>query len=101
MLAAAQVAGHIDQDKPNPARWANWLELQLPNPRKIGPARGHHAALPYAEVPELMAQLAAIDSTASRALQLTILCARRTARRSGRDGTRYRSTTRSGGFLTR
>ena len=38
VLASAQVAGHIDPDKPNPARWKGWLDHMLPNPRKLGRA---------------------------------------------------------------
>ena len=50
----------------------------LPNPRRLG-ARGHHPALPYADVPAFMARLGETPGTASRALQFTIL----TAARSG------------------
>jgi integrase len=77
-LASAQVAGHIDPDKPNPARWKGWLDHMLPNPRRLG-ARGHHAAMPYADVPAFMARLGETPGAASRALQFTIL----TAARSG------------------
>ena len=42
VLAAAQVAGHIDPDKPNPARWKGWLDHMLANPKKIG-ERGNAA----------------------------------------------------------
>ena len=78
VLASAQVAGHIDSDRPNPARWKGWLDHMPPNPRKLG-ERGHHAAMPYAEVPAFMAKLRASDNTAARALAFTIL----TAARSG------------------
>jgi integrase len=78
ILASAQVAGHIDPDKPNPARWRNWLDHMLPPPKKIG-SRGHHAALPYDQLPGLWTQLAEIETTASRALRFTILCASRTS----------------------
>jgi integrase len=78
VLASAQVAGHIDPDKPNPARWKGWLDHMLPNPRRLG-ARGHHAAMPYAHVPAFMTLLSEIDTMASRALMFTIL----TVARSG------------------
>jgi integrase len=82
VLAAAQVAGHIDADKPNPARWKGWLDHMLPNPRKLG-ERGHHPALPYADVPAFMASLSEPSNGptpgAARALMFTIL----TAARSG------------------
>jgi integrase len=50
----------------------------LPPPKKIG-SRGHHAALPYDQLPGLWTQLAEIETTASRALRFTILCASRTS----------------------
>ena len=78
ILASAAVAGHIPEDRPNPARWPNWLNLMLANPKKVGKPRSHYKALPYKEVPALMAKLAKIDTAASRALRLTILCATRT-----------------------
>ena len=77
VLASAQVAGHIDPDKPNPARWKNWLDHMLPKPKKLG-VRGHHAAMPYADLPALMARLKETPGVASLALQFTILCALRT-----------------------
>ena len=82
VLASAQVAGHIDADKPNPARWKGWLDHMLPNPRRLG-ERGHHAAMPYADVPEFVARLGGIDSAAARALRLTILCATRSGETLG------------------
>ncbi len=77
ILASAQVAGHIPSDRPNVARWRGWLDHLLPNPRRAGKPRQHHPALPYDQLPSLMAKLAEIDTTASRALMFTILtCAR-------------------------
>jgi integrase len=78
VLAAAQVDGWIPEDRPNPARWKNWLDRKLPKPKKLG-VRGHHAAMPYADLPAFMARLVEIDSVASRSLQLTILTACRTS----------------------
>ena len=56
VLAAAQVAGHIDPDKPNPARWKGWLDHMLANPKKIG-ERGNHAAMDWRDVPAFVAKL--------------------------------------------
>jgi integrase len=78
VLAAAQVAGWIDPDKPNPARWRGWLDHMLANPKKIGD-RGHHAALGYASIPALMARLAGTEGAAAKALRLVILTASRTS----------------------
>ena len=77
-LASAQVAGHIDPDKPNPARWKNWLDHMLPPPKKIG-SRGHHAAMPCDQLPEFMAKLSETPGVAAKALMFTILTCARTS----------------------
>jgi hypothetical protein len=44
VLASAQVAGHINPDRPNPARWKGWLAQMLPTEesrRAARPPRGH------------------------------------------------------------
>ena len=82
VIASAQVDGWIPEDRPNPARWKNWLDRKLPKPKKLG-SRGHHKALPYDQLPALMARLAEIDSVASRALQITILTCARTSETLG------------------
>lgn len=79
VLASAQVRGHIDPDRPNPARWKGWLDQMLPNPKKVGARRGHHAAMPYANLPTFMAKLSETHGVAAKALAFTIL----TAARSG------------------
>jgi integrase len=60
---------------PNPARWKGHIEHLLPKPQKL--ARGHHAAMPYAEVPAFMTALRATDGLVARALEFTILTAAR------------------------
>ena len=75
VLASAAVIGHIPKDRPNPARWHNWLDLMLANPKKVGKPRGNYKALPFKQVPALMAKLAEIETAASRALQFLILTA--------------------------
>jgi integrase len=82
ILAAAQVKGWIDPDKPNPARWKNWLDHTLPKPKKLG-VRGNHAAMPYADVPAFMARLAETPGVAAKALQFLILTATRTTETLG------------------
>jgi integrase len=61
----------------NPARWRGHLDQVLPKPAKL--TRGHHAALPYDDIPTFMARLRARDATAAKALEFAIL----TAARSG------------------
>jgi integrase len=82
VLASAQVAGWIDPDKPNPARWKNWLDHMLPAPKKIG-SRGHHAAMDYRNLPTFMAKLGQTVGHSSRALAFTILTCARTSEALG------------------
>src|SRR5262245_11181915 len=53
----------------NPARWRGHLQYQLPARSKLQPVR-HHAALPYAELPDFMSKLRARTGTSARALEL-------------------------------
>jgi integrase len=61
----------------NPARWRGHLDAILPKRQKL--TRGHHKAMPFAEVPAFMDTLREMDGVAPRALKFTIL----TAARSG------------------
>jgi integrase len=61
----------------NPARWRGHLDKLLPKrPRH---SRGHHAAVPYPQVPAFMAELTRREAVAARALEFVVL----TAARSG------------------
>ena len=75
MLDAAKAQGLRSGE--NPARWRGHLDQLLPKRQRL--ARGHHAALPYAEVPAFMVNLQGRQATAAAALELTVL----TAARSG------------------
>ena len=75
VLDAAKAQGLREGD--NPARWKGHLKHLLPKRTKL--ARGHYAAMPYADVPAFMARLREDENTAARALEFTIL----TAARSG------------------
>lgn len=61
----------------NPARWRGHLDHLLPARQKL--TRGHHAALPFADVPAFVARLRSRSSMAGLALEFAIL----TAARSG------------------
>jgi Arm DNA-binding domain len=61
----------------NPAAWRGHLENLLPKRQKL--ARGHHAAMPYPDVPAFLARLCEREAVAAMALEFTIL----TAARSG------------------
>ncbi len=61
----------------NPARWRGHLDHLLPARQKL--SRGHHAALPYAEMSGFMSKLREREALAGLALEFAIL----TASRSG------------------
>jgi integrase len=60
----------------NPARWRGHLDHLLPRPPKLEPR--HHAAMPYEDVPALVARLQGLPGVIPRALEFTILTAGRT-----------------------
>jgi integrase len=55
----------------NPAAWRGHLALILPRRQKL--TKGHHAAMPYREVPAFIAKLREHESIQSLALEFTIL----------------------------
>jgi integrase len=59
----------------NPALWRGHLKNILPARAKL--TRGHHAAMPYPDVPAFVLRLRQLDGTSARALELLILCASR------------------------
>lgn len=75
VLDAAKVHGLRSGE--NPARWRGHLDHLLPKSEML--RRGHHAALPYVELPALMTDLRVREAIAARALEFTIL----TVARSG------------------
>jgi integrase len=81
VLDAARARGLIGQHKANPARWRGHLDKLLPKRQKL--TRGHHAAMPFADVPAFLAQLRERESVAALALEFTILTAARTSETLG------------------
>ena len=83
VLASAQVDGWIPEDKPNPARWRNWLERKLPKRQRL--TRGHHAALAYGDIPEFVQRLRTeqAGNVTALALEFLILTATRTGETLG------------------
>lgn len=75
VLDAAKAKGYRRGE--NPARWRGHLDQLLPKRQRL--SRGHHAALPYEDIPVFMAGLRSRDAIAALALEFTIL----TAARSG------------------
>jgi integrase len=61
----------------NPARWRGHLDKLLPARSKVRKVK-HHAALPYAELPNFLMELRSQPGVAARALEFTILTAART-----------------------
>ena len=77
ILDAAKARGFIGRNEANPARWRGHLDKLLP--KRANLTRGHHAAMPYGEVPAFVASLRESPTIAARALEFAIL----TAARSG------------------
>lgn len=75
VLDAARVRGLRSGE--NPARWRGNLDHLLPKHGKL--TKAHHRALPFAEVPPFMVDLAARPAMAARAFELLILTACRTS----------------------
>lgn len=69
---------HGHRTGPNPARWRGQLEHILADPDKVAPVK-HHEAVPFANLPAVYQQIAAIPGQSARALCFLIL----TAARSG------------------
>lgn len=72
----------------NPARWRGHL-AHVFAPRAKVRAIEHHAALPYAELPEFMARLREQEGVGARALEFTILTAARTGETIGATRTEF------------
>jgi integrase len=71
----AKARGHCAGE--NPFRWRGHLSALLPKRPQL--SRGHHKAMPFAEIPAFMCRLQAVEGMAARALEFAIL----TAARSG------------------
>ncbi|WP_338689304.1 MULTISPECIES: tyrosine-type recombinase/integrase [Bradyrhizobium] len=65
----------------NPARWRGHLDHLLAKRQRL--TRGHHAALPYSDVPAFMVDLRGREAVAARALEFVILTAARTGEALG------------------
>ena len=77
VLDAARAKGHISRNEANPARWRGHLDKLLAKRQKL--TRGHHAAMPFDDVPELIGLLRDREAIAALALEFLVL----TAARSG------------------
>lgn len=75
VLDAAKAQGH--RTGGNPARWKGHLDQLLPRHSEC--VKKHHAALPFAEVPDFIKELRSKQATTALALEFVIL----TATRSG------------------
>lgn len=74
VLDAAKAKGHRAGE--NPARWKGHLDHLLPRGQKL--SRGHHAALPFADLSAFVTELRARDAVSGWALEFLILTAART-----------------------
>lgn len=69
---------HGHRSGTNPARWRGQLEHILADPDKVAPVK-HHEAVPFAQLPAVYQQIAAVQGQSALALRFLIL----TACRSG------------------
>jgi integrase len=76
ILAAAKARGLRSRESMNPAQWRGHLDVLLPRRSRL--TRGHHAAMPYSDIPSFMRALDVRPAMAARALEFTILNASRT-----------------------
>jgi integrase len=76
VLDWAEARGYRAAGTPNPARWRGFLDQLLAAPRRIAPVR-NMAAVPYAEVPAVMAALATDQNVAAQCLRFIILTSAR------------------------
>jgi integrase len=74
VLDWARVAGYREGE--SPARWRGHLEHSLAAPSKVAKTV-HHAALPWRQIGDFMADLRKREGVAARALEFAILCASR------------------------
>ena len=79
VLDAAKARGYRDGE--NPARWRGHIAQILPARSRL--TRGHHKAMPYGAVPELVGKLQEREAMAALALEFTILTAARTGEAIG------------------
>jgi len=78
-LNAAKAQGMREGE--NPARWRGHLDTMLAKRHKL--QRGHHKAMPYADVPAFMSELRTREAPAARALEFLILTASRSSEARG------------------
>lgn len=74
VLDAAKARGYREGE--NPARWRGHIAQILPARSRL--TRGHHKAMPYADIPAFLTDLRARQTVAALALEFTILTAART-----------------------
>ncbi|MGP0091975.1 MAG: tyrosine-type recombinase/integrase [Xanthobacteraceae bacterium] len=80
VLDWAKVRGYRTGE--NPARWRGHLDKLLPARSKVRQVE-HHAALPYAALPDFLVRLREQEGIAARALEFAILTAARTGEALG------------------
>ena len=76
VLEWAAVKNYRSRD--NPAQWRGHLDHLLPKPGKVKKVK-HFQALPWRDVPMLYSELRSNNCISSKALQITILTAKRTS----------------------
>ena len=81
VLNAAKARGLTPDDRANPARWRGHLDHLLP--KRMTLSRGHHAAMPWRDLPGFIAKLREREAVSARALEFIILTAARSGEARG------------------
>lgn len=81
IIDAARVSGSFDENLRNPAQWKGHLDKALKRKKTL--VRGHHAAMPYGQLPPFLMRVRELDTFAALALEFTILTASRTGETIG------------------
>jgi integrase len=71
----------IERTAPNPAQWRGHLQHLLPRQKKL--IRGHHAAIPYRDLPDFVATLQSRRATSALTIEFMILTAARVGEAAG------------------
>jgi len=74
VLDWAEARGYRPPGTPNPARWRGFLDQLLAKPRRIAPQQ-NMAAVPYDQVPNVMATLAVEATVGAQALRFIVMTA--------------------------
>jgi integrase len=88
VIDAAKARGHRQGE--NPARWRGHMDKLLSKRQKL--SRGHHPALPYADLPAFLTTLRTVTGIGALALEFLIFAAARTGEVIGAEWSEFNLT---------